>query len=198
MSNSKRTKKRKQSADKDVSEEETIEIIKPMQAPLFSEDLVPYILEVYPNPSCEWSQQYIEKLGALMANRGGFNSTHREAIAASGVGRNLDWFFSEYVKLYETNQHFAKLIDPWYVVCEGWPAGNAYVNALNAANVHIGGAPGAAGQLNEPIQFNNGRNWFLQCHNREHAQRVASFLHGRINSPQFHTSVIDSRFLDYN
>jgi hypothetical protein len=171
---------------------------KPMQPPIFAENLAPYINRVYPRPSSEWDEDFIETLGALMANRGGFNCTNRAAIGAAGLGSKLDWFFDQYVELYEKNKHFEDLIDPWYVICEEWPQQppNVFADALNAANMHVGGGP-VANAANEPIQFNNGRNWFFQCPDRGIAERVAAFLHGRLNIPGFHTSVIDSRFLSY-
>ena len=171
---------------------------KKYQPPLFVEELASFIQKVYPSPSSEWKEDHIEELGKLMANRDGFNSTHKEAIAAASIGGKLNWFFGEYVNLYETNKRFEKIIDPWYVICDGLallPA-NAYPNAVNAANQHIGGGL-VAGAVDEPIQFNNGRNWFLHCPNRQESQKVASFLHGRINDPAFHTTLIDSRFLLY-
>jgi hypothetical protein len=173
-------------------------IVKKYQPPLFVEDLAPFIQKVYPSPSSKWKKEHIEELGHMMANRDGFNGTHKEAIAASGIGDKVNWFFGQYVNLYETNKRFEKMIDPWYVMCEGLallPA-NVYNNAVNAANQCIGGGL-VAGAVNEPIQFSNGRNWFLHCPDREKSQQVAAFLHGRINDPAFHTTVMDSRFLAY-
>lgn len=173
-------------------------VIKPIQPMLDAAALAPYIDKVYPRPCSEWSKEFIEELGALMANRGGFNCSNKTAIAASGVGRHLDWFFTQYVTLYETNKHFDDLIDPWYVICEGIPQAQVqlYVDAVNAANIHVNGGP-IANLEGEPIQFSHGRNWFLHCHDREQAMLVAAFLHGRLEWVDFHTSVIDSHFLAY-
>jgi hypothetical protein len=75
--------------------------------------------------------------------------------------------------------------------------GNAFTDSLNAANKHVGVADNATGNPNEPITFNKGRNLFLMCPNREIAQQVAAFLHGRLDIPEFHTSVMDCRYLDF-
>ncbi len=101
--------------------------------------------------------------------------------------------------LYETNKHFGALIDPWYVICEGIPQTQQvqmYEDAVNAANMHVDGGP-IANLQGEPIQFSHGGNWFLHCQDREQAMCVAAFLHGRLQWTDFHTSVIDSRFLAY-
>jgi hypothetical protein len=182
----------------ETEDESTPMPIKPIQPMIDAEALAPYIDKVYPRPCSEWSEEFIEELGALMANRGGFNCSNKTAIAASGAGRHLDWFLAQYVTLYETNKHFEDLIDPWYVICEGIPQtqDQLYVDAVNAANRHVGGRS-IANLRGEPIQFSHGRNWFLHCQDREQAMRVASFLHGRLQWADFHTSVIDSRYLAY-
>lgn len=172
------------------------ERIKPIQPALFCEDLAPLINRLYPQPSSRWADEDIEELGSLMANRGGFNSMHNQAIASAGIAGKLEWFFGQYVSLYETNSRFCEMIDPWYVICEGWPDNVEFTKALNDANAHIRGN-GLAGGENEPIQFNNGRNWFLHCLNREDAAKVSAFLHGRVNSAAFHTTIVDSRYLNY-
>jgi hypothetical protein len=84
--------------------------------------------------------------------------------------------------------------DAWYVICDGVPAPAFFVAALDSANLHVGGA-GIAGGAGEPIQFSNGRNWFLRCDTRLRAEMVAAFLHGRVNNASFHSTIINCRFI---
>lgn len=174
-------------------------VIKPQQAAIFCEELAPFIHRVYPNPSKLWKEVDISYLGKLMANRGGFDASNKQAINESGISDKLNWFYGEYVNLYESNKEFEKMIDPWYVICDGYAnlPGNTFTEALNAANQHMGGGQ-VAGNEGDPIVFQNGNNWFLHCRSREEALQIKAFLHGRINNANFQTSTIDCRFLLHN
>jgi hypothetical protein len=173
--------------------------VSPIQPRLDMETLAPYIDKLFPRPSSEWSEEIIEELATLLVTSGGFTYSDLKAKAEFCESPDLGWFIGQFMKLYETSKHFRALIDPWYVICEGIPQalqGQLYADAVNAANMHVGGRS-IANLQGEPIQFSHGRNWFLNCQGREQAMRVAAFLHGRLQWADFHTSVIDSRFLAY-
>lgn len=206
MSKEKSTKKRKlkdnnfqgpsKHTKSEDSEDDEEAPLKPIQPSIYFEELAPFIDKVYPTPSRRWKKEYVKELGMLMSNRSGFNCTHDKLIAEAGLAGKMSWFFREYVDLYENDDEFDNMIDPWYVICEGADQiGPAYDAAINDANRHVNGQ-GSAGMPDEPIQFDNNRNWILHCANRESALEVAAFLHGRLSDthPAFHTSVVDIRF----
>eukprot|EP01033_Poteriospumella_lacustris_P018816 gene18816-13565_t len=172
--------------------------VTPIQPRLSAEALAPYIDKLFPRPCSEWSAEIVEELVILLVKSGGFNCSDLKAKAASSEVPHLGWFLRQFRKLYETTKHFGALIDPWYVICDIPQSQQVqlYVDAVNAANMHVGGGP-IANLRGEPIQFSHGRNWFLHCQDREQAMRVAAFLHGRLQWTDFHTSVTDSRFLAY-
>lgn len=187
--------------DEEEYEEPDPHNYKPYQPTLHIQDLAEFIHRLFPKKSSTWPKKDVEYLGNLMANRDGFNSSNRAAIAAAGIAGKIDWFYREYVDLYETNREFEKMIDPWYIIVD--PAGiaavgdEAYITALNNAETHLGGG-GLPNEADAVIMFNQDRNWFLMLPTgRETAMRVRSFLHGAVNNESFHTIVMDGRLIDY-
>lgn len=127
----------------------------------------------------EWTKEEKSNLAAFMCNRGGIDASDKIAMAQAGLTAIFEFWFNEYVNLYETDAEFEKAIDPWQIVVIAKPADNVFLPVLNLANRHIGGV-GNANAPNEPIQFQHGQNWILHIPSgKENAHRVVSFLQGQ-------------------
>jgi hypothetical protein len=130
----------------------------------------------------EWTVEEKNNLAAFMCNRAGIDASDKVAIGKAGLSDIFEFWFNEYVDLYETDKEFEKAIDPWQIVVIVKPANNVYIPILNLANQHIGGV-GNANAVNEPVQFMYGQNWMLQITTgKENARRVVSFMKGHFVS----------------
>lgn len=179
---------------------------KPMQPTIKAQNLADFIHRVHPRPFIEWTEEEKSEIGNCMANRDGFSTSDRKAIAEAGLAgeqNKLEWFFKQYINGYQSDANFLKLIDPWLVICVGVPttapARDAYVASVHAANVHMGGTAGLnANAAGEPIQFGNGNlDTVLRVADRSTALQVAAYVKGLNPQNAFVALVVEYNFLQY-
>lgn len=171
--NRKRTAK-----NKNVVEEEK-EVVKPPGQPTVNVVDMAHILRPLAfRRHQDWTLEEKRNLASFMCNRAGIDASDKVAMHRANLTAIFDFWFNEYVNLYETDKDFEKAIDPWQVIVLVRPESGIYIPLLNNANQHIGGG-GQANDPKEPIQFMHGCNWVLSIPSgKEDARRVVSYMKG--------------------
>lgn len=126
----------------------------------------------------EWTVEEKDALAKFMCNRAGIDASDKAAMHREGLTAMFNFWFDEYVRLYETDREFERAIDPWQVIFLERPPEDVFLALLDLGNQHIGGV-GAANAPNEPVQFMHGKPWILSIPSgKEDARRVVSFIKG--------------------
>lgn len=158
------------------------------------QDMERIITKYYNIPNTSWSKEEKQEIAEFMYNRAGIDISPRNNPTGRHLRKEFEYFFSQYVNLYENDKEFEAMIDPWQVIVIDKPNDNErYLAVLNRANLHINGN-GDANEPGEPIQFQHGKDWILHIPGgREDARRVASYMAGELHDTEFSVIVQDYR-----